>query len=141
MKEAVFEVEFPGDTSNLEGIRNFVIEIAGRYGFSTGEIDDIEFAVDEAVTNIIKHAYECETSKIQVKVLITDDIIKIILHDNGTFFDPTKAKPVDIEEYHNKGKSSGLGIYIVSTLMDEVLHNFIEGDGNYLTLIKKKKQT
>ena len=45
-------------TENLSTIREFVSENANDAGLSKEEIDDIILAVDEACTNIIKHAYK-----------------------------------------------------------------------------------
>jgi serine/threonine-protein kinase RsbW len=45
-------------TENLSQIRNFICDFTSDMGFSTEAIDNIMLAVDEACTNIIKHAYK-----------------------------------------------------------------------------------
>ena len=45
-------------TENLSSLRDFISDNANNAGLSTDDIDDIILAVDEACTNIIKHAYK-----------------------------------------------------------------------------------
>ena len=45
-------------TENLSKIRDFVSNKASESGISNDEVENIMLAVDEACTNIIKHAYK-----------------------------------------------------------------------------------
>lgn len=133
------EFIIPSDTTYLDGIRNFVISIAQKFHFKQSDIDDIEFAVDEACANIMEHAYGGQKGKISINVNCNDDEFSIVIKDKGNEFDPTKADMPDIDEYHKEKKSDGLGIFIMRKLMDIVRHEFSEDEGNTLIMKKFKK--
>ena len=58
--EKQFELRIPSQTDNLEMIRDFVSKVSAKVGFGEDDVDKIRIAVDEACTNVIKHAYERE---------------------------------------------------------------------------------
>ncbi len=137
--EEKIEIEIPNDTAFLDDIRNFIIKAASRFNFDQDDIDDIEFAVDEAVANIIEHAYQGQKGYIYIKVMCNDTEFSIRLHDRGEKFDPTSADMPDLDEHHAKKKTGGLGIYIMRKLMDTIEYKFVVGEGNYLSMVKHKK--
>lgn len=138
-KEEKIEIEIPSDTGYLDSIREFIKKVAQRFNFIETDIDDIEFAVDEAVANIIEHAYEGIEGKITIKVICNDEKFSIELKDKGKKFDPTVKKLPDIEKHHKKHKTNGLGIYIMRKLMDNISYEFVDGIGNILRMEKFKK--
>lgn len=138
LKEEKIEIEIPSDTSYLDNIRNFVIKIAQKFDFSQDDVDDIEFAVDEAVANIIEHAYEGKKGLIYIKVTCNDNKFAIELKDKGKEFDPTKKILPNLDEHHDQKKTGGLGIYIMTKLMDKIVHSFVKNRGNTLIMEKYK---
>jgi serine/threonine-protein kinase RsbW len=75
-------------TDNLLEVRDFVGEAARSFGFSEEEAANIILAVDEACTNIIKHAYQYATDKeIEVTIRQSKDSFEIRIFDNGKSFD------------------------------------------------------
>lgn len=132
--------KFPSRLENLQDIGDFIVNCAKTAGFGDADIYAIQLAVDEAVTNIIEHAYKHdESGNIDLKCESTNDGIKIVLHDHGCPFDPdTLPEPrfnVPLEEL----KPRGLGVFLIRQMMDEVEYKFNSKKGNYLTLIKYKK--
>ena len=56
-------------TDNLLEVREFVLDAARTFGFSEEEASKIVLAVDEACTNVIKHAYHyAPDKKIQIVI-------------------------------------------------------------------------
>ncbi|MBA3073725.1 MAG: ATP-binding protein, partial [Anaerolineae bacterium] len=51
---------FPGVYASLTEIADFVKDSAKVIGFNPADLFSLETAVDEAVSNIIEHAYEGE---------------------------------------------------------------------------------
>jgi len=51
---------FPGVYASLSEIADFVKESSEEIGFNPADLFSLETAVDEAVSNIIEHAYEGE---------------------------------------------------------------------------------
>ncbi len=127
-------------TENLKTLRKFVSDFAKKAGFGEKEISDIALAVDEAATNIIKHAYKYdETRDIIARVTFENGALEISLKDFGAKFDPSKARLPDIEESLKLKKAGGLGIYLMKKLTDKLIYRVDSPDFNEIVLIKKLK--
>ena len=78
-------------------------------------------AVDEACTNIIKHAYEFSPAHdIDIEIVSTDRKLEVIITHTGKSFDPQTVKPPNMREYLRKYQRGGLGMHLMRSLMDEV---------------------
>jgi len=108
-------------TDELEKIRSFVASHAGEFGFSETDVNDIVLAVDEACTNIIKHAYEWNPEKnISVSVAFRNNEMLVSIIDEGKPFDPGSYQTPKLEEQLKNKKRSGYGILLIRKLMDNV---------------------
>lgn len=129
---------FPGRYESLEEIASFIRGEAEKIGLPNADVFAVETAVDEAVSNIIEHAYEgIENGTIEIICETDPESIKIILIDNGKPFDPQSIPSPDLKAPLNKRKEHGLGLYLMQKWMDEVRFEFCE-DCNRLVLIKRK---
>ena len=136
-----FQLKLPIETANLEIIREFVSKIAQNMGFSEENIHRIELAVDEASTNVIKHAYRGEgTNKkfISIEVTSFNDRLEINVIDKGHGFEPNKIRTPEMDAYLKKMKRGGLGLYLIKKLMDEVDYTIKPGIRNKVKMIKYK---
>jgi serine/threonine-protein kinase RsbW len=124
-------------TENLSDIRNFIYSAAEDVGISKNVIDDIILAVDEACTNIIKHAYKYYPDG-EIKIKLKYDLHKftIIIIDHGVSFEPKRVPEPDLEKYYEQRKVGGLGMYLMKRLMDEVKYISIPGKYNQVLLSK-----
>lgn len=124
-------------TENLSAVRDFVHDAALKAGISAEKIGDIMLAVDEACTNIIKHAYKSvPDGKIEIKVTSTDKKFTIVLRDFGTSFEPETIPAPDLQKYYQQRRVGGLGMYLMKTLMDDVKYISIPGKYNQVLLSK-----
>ena len=136
-KTEKFKLKIPSVTENLYLIREFIINIAAKAGFTEEVQEQIALAVDEACTNVIKHAHKFDASRpIDIIVSINSTKLSINISDKGTGFDTAKLQTPDIKEYAKKSKHSGLGIYLMKTLMDKVEYDFNPGIKNQVQLTK-----
>jgi len=125
-------------TENLAVIRAFVEEKASQSGIDKNVIEKIVLAVDEASTNIIKHAYNYDAStEFVVRVLISKEEFKVLLTDHGKSFDPNQIADPDMPTYLKQRRVGGLGLHLMRHLMDKVEYHQLAGDGNQLILTKK----
>lgn len=94
-------------------IRLTLSGVASRIGFSLDDIEDMKVCVSEACTNAIKHSKKDE---FQVKFYVYPDRLTIEVLDDGIGYDVDSLTSPDLKN----PKTSGLGIFIIKTLMDEV---------------------
>ena len=134
-------IKIKSKTENLKKIREFVSEFARENGYGEKAISEIMLAVDEAATNIIKHAYKyAEDKDIIVKVSFDGSQITVSLKDFGEKFDPSKAQLPNIRESLKLKKAGGLGIYLMKKLTDEVIYNVGNPEFNEIRLVKNLRK-
>jgi serine/threonine-protein kinase RsbW len=131
------ELRVKSKTDNLSVIRDFISSNAQKAGISTEAVDNIMLAVDEACTNIIKHAYKSYPEG-EIIIKINYDIKKftILIIDYGKTFDPTSVPKPDLKKYYHEHKVGGLGMYLMRTLMDDVKYTTVPGKYNQVLLSK-----
>ncbi|RMF58129.1 MAG: ATP-binding protein [Calditrichaeota bacterium] len=139
---ALYRLNLPAHSENLHVIRKFVSEIASNLGFDEEAMYQIELAVDEACTNVIKHAYRNDQQSekiIKITLKVKEDRLIIIVADKGCGFNPAAIKSPDMEKYIKKGKRGGLGLHLIKSLMDEVSFRMKPGVRNEVIMVKKRK--
>ncbi|MDC0543071.1 ATP-binding protein [Candidatus Pelagibacter ubique] len=127
---------FSATLSNLKNIRLFVTNFLNDCELEMKLINNIKLAVDESVSNIIKHGYkgEDENNKIEIKLEIIEKKLFIHLFDNGTPVNQKNIQPRNLKDI----KPGGLGSYFINEIMDEVKWETKSKDWvNHLILIKK----
>ena len=136
-KTQKYKLKIPSITENLKMIREFVLKIAAKTGFNEETQEQIALAVDEACTNVIKHAHHHDARRLMDIQIQTDaNKMKITITDKGRGFDITKLKDPDVEKFIKESRHGGLGIYLIKTLMDEVDYEFNPGVKNQVQLTK-----
>ena len=130
------ELTIPAEISAILPLRKLIEKIGFRYHFASKIIYSTKLAVEEAVTNIIRHGYiNTPDGKITVKILARSNSLYIILIDHGPSFDPLQVNNPDINKYVDTGKKGGLGIFMIRKLMDE-FHYSVTDRGNEIHMIK-----
>ena len=124
-------------TDHLLEVREFVLEAARKCGFSDDEASKIVLAVDEACTNVIKHAYHNAPDKeIQIEIQTDENTFQVSVIDEGKAFNPGAAKLPDLKQHLAQYRRGGLGVYLMRTLMDKVEYGYASGRRNEVRLIK-----
>ncbi len=133
-------LEIESKTENLAKVREFMSSQVSASRLEGTERNKVVLAVDEAVANIIKHAYEENlVGRISVSVLFDPDRFEVQIQDSGKKFDPNSINDVDIIQHVKEGRKTGLGIFLMRQIMDEVEYSFREGHRNQLRLVKYVK--
>lgn len=123
-------------TERLIEVRDFVSAAARRFGFSDEEVSKIALAIDEACTNIIKHAYRFDpTQEIGITVTASQRSFEVRITDRGRQFDPGAVPSPDMKEYLTHFRRGGLGVYLMRSLMDKVEYTIRPGR-NEVRLVK-----
>ena len=108
-------------------------------GFAESQAKKVELAVEEAIVNIVHHAYQDGAGDIDMELLtIPHKSFTLILTDQGPPFNPLErnSQPIDPEAELFELEEGGLGIFFIKKYMDQILYERKE-DKNVLTLIKK----
>jgi len=131
-----FKLKIDSRLENLAVIADFIATTMAQLGIEES-IFEIQTAVDEACTNIMKYAYEEGKGIINISCELRDNDFVITIRDKGKPFDPTSIALPDLEADWSERKIGGLGIYMMRKLMDEVSYSFDAEKGN--TLIMRKR--
>ena len=125
-------------TENLSLIRDFISSKASDAGLAGEEIENVMLAVDEACTNIIKHAYNSyPDGEIVIKLEYNSDKLLVTIIDHGSTFDPKGIPDPDLQKHYRNGRVGGLGMYLMKTLMDDVKYITVPGKYNQVLLSKR----
>lgn len=130
-------LKIPSSPKYLCLIRGVVESMIRCMDFSETEIKRTILAIDEAISNIIRHSCECDPSVIvDIKLLNTGDELIIEVRDFGECgkdFDIDKTLPMDAENV----TPGGFGLNIIKTVMDSVEYTSSPEEGNLLVMRKK----
>lgn len=131
------KITVQASTEHLAEVRDFVASYATKHGIPAHEVEDIRLAVDEAYTNIIKHAYQNDNSQF-VEIIMGSDENEfwISLTDNGESFDPTAYPRPDVRKKIKDKERGGVGVFLMKKLMDRIEY-YKHKDSNELRMIKK----
>lgn len=135
---ATYKISVQASTEHLSEVRDFVSEHAADFGFNSQEVADIRLAVDEAYTNIIKHAYHNNADE-TVDIELGYDKTKfwVTLLDTGNTFDISNYSKPDICQRIKDKKRGGVGVFLIQKLMDDVEYQ-TEDSTNTIRMTKKK---
>ena len=100
-------------------------------------INDVQVALDEALSNIVAYGYEAPGSgTIVVRLAYRNDEVRIEVEDEGRAFDPLQAPLPDLTADLAQRQVGGLGIHFIKTLMDTVSYDRRDGK-NWLRMAKR----
>ena len=109
---------------NVRGIGDFVRRVGRRLRLTEDELFDVDLAVEEASTNIVRHAYRPDhVGDILVRVEAVDDAVCVTLTDWGLPFDAETSVPLDVGAPVEARTEGGMGLHLVHKLMDDVTRN------------------
>ncbi len=131
-------IEITSETRELARVREAVLIAAGRIGFSGQEASSIALAIDEAVTNVIRHGYDGRGGQpIEVTLAQVDrggaPALEVTIRDRGRQVDPASIVGRDLTDI----RPGGLGTHIIRTVMDEVEYSLGEPAGMRLRVLKR----
>ncbi len=123
----------PSDPRFLSIVRATVDGLVGTYGLSNEECVGVTLAIDEALANVIRHAYKNRHDQtIEFECFVNDQQMEFTLLDRGEPPDPARicAHPLDGIAL------GGRGTHLIKAVMDEVAYKQVSG-GNQLKLVKR----
>jgi serine/threonine-protein kinase RsbW len=131
-----YEIEIEGTMDNMPALHNFITATLKMLGIDNPPAYDIELAVDEITTNIVKHAYKEKVGRIWVTCYRLGNEFHVVVKDEGRPFDPSTTPPPDLTSELEKRNVGGLGIYFVRRVMTRMSYEYRD-DRNIVTMVKK----
>ena len=123
----------PSHPRFLSIVRAAVGELGLVYGLSEESCLGVTLAVDEALANIIRHAYKNRyDQEIELNCQTTGDQLEFTILDRGEPPDPARICGQPLDEV----SLSGRGTHLIKATMDEVCYERVP-EGNQLRLIKR----
>ena len=136
----MLKLSFISDPKLLCVVRAAVGEMAVTVGFGEAEVRSVVLAVDEALANVIRHAYHGSFDRpIQIAFYRGQikgegevrEALKIQMVDRGIPVDPERLVGRALDDI----RPGGLGLHFIREIMDSVTFRHT-GGRNYLRLIK-----
>jgi anti-sigma regulatory factor (Ser/Thr protein kinase) len=121
----------------LPVVRAALEKMCELVGFDERSAHGVVLSVDEALTNVIRHAYKGAVDQpIEIDLTVvgegSDTAIRICLRDYGPPVDPERIKSRDLTDV----RPGGLGVHIIKHCMDSVEYRPLDGGGTMLTMVK-----
>jgi anti-sigma regulatory factor (Ser/Thr protein kinase) len=138
------KIEMPSHPRVLSVVRSTVQQFAAVVGFGEDECRQLVLAVDEALANIIRHAYgnrNDQMIEITCRQLADDGVspgasaedgMEVMLVDFGQSAEPAALKGRSLDEI----RPGGLGMHLITSIMDEVKYEPAPGR-NQMRLVKR----
>lgn len=106
-------------------------------GLNKVEAYRVQLCVVEAVTNVVKHAYNCQPGhEVTITISINPDRISFRIRDTGKALKLMSRKPLEFDPADRAGlPERGMGLHIIRQVMDEVDYHTVDGT-NILTMHK-----
>lgn len=129
-------IEFKPEIEDLARLEGELEAFGEEAGFEAKLIWQLNLVLEELLTNTLSYGCAGNTDCwLKVALHREGGILTVILTDNAIAFDPTASEEVDTAAGLDDRGIGGLGIHIVTSLVDELAYKRI-GDINQLTLIK-----
>jgi anti-sigma regulatory factor (Ser/Thr protein kinase) len=127
-----FRMLMPSDPRLLSVVRRMISQFAAIWGFDKEQCRRITLAVDEALANVIRHAYKNRCDReVELNCQADTDCLEVTFVDRGEPADPAKFCAQALDDV----ALSGRGTHLIRQIMDEVCYERM-GEGNRLRLRK-----
>jgi len=140
LPEADIRITIASTPAHLRVVRSALERICTMMGFDEEQCGGIVLSLDEALSNVIRHAYHGDPNgRIEITFRPTysegGGELGIEVRDWGDTAGPEDIKSRDLDDV----RPGGLGVHIMNSCMDEVTYTPAEreGEGTVLTMLKK----
>ncbi len=126
------EISLPAEKRFAKPLRDFVFSILKKIVEDEYVSESLSLAIAEAYVNVWEH--EKYSGNIKLSMVYENKTITFYLEDGADKINMRKLKSRLLSDF----REGGLGLYIISSVMDESYYEDMES-GNKLVLIKKIK--
>lgn len=98
----------PSTLENLSVVRSLIRAYLTSYKIDERSIMEILTITDELATNVVEHGYQYKPGELIITVEKDENLIKLVVEDNGVGFDDTKVSK----------EEGGMGLRIAKKMSD-----------------------
>jgi anti-sigma regulatory factor (Ser/Thr protein kinase) len=130
------------DTRYLPLMLTFVRDFAVLSGVGAAVLTRLELAVEEAVTNVIEHAFGAEeTATFDIVCTAVPGGVEVAVQDRGLPFDPTQVEEWHPQSVDDAAAGHGLGAVLMRRLVDEFGYTNRGAEGKEVRLVVHSEET
>jgi len=127
-------LKIPSDPARIAEVRKSVEQVAVASGLEEQAVAEVGLCVNEALANVIRHAYGGATDQpILVRAHCQDRMLVVTIRDWGNGVNPATLPPKPFDPL----EPGGLGLICLRRMMNEVTY-VPQGDGGGMLLVMKK---
>lgn len=131
-------LSFPARTQYLSLVRETARSLAEVAGFASADADGIALATDEAVANVIEHAYaDRPGGPVDLRFSLREEELRVEVVDHGATIDPRAMPRLDLGRFATERRTGGFGVHLMTRLMDSVTYRRT-GRSNVCCLQKRR---
>lgn len=128
------KVVIPSVMDEAVNVMQSIVAAVESHGFTEGAVFAVRLALDEALSNAIRHGNQNNPKKtVTVEYEVTDDQARISICDEGPGFKPAELPDPTLDE--NLERPHGRGVMLIQAYMTEVSYN---SRGNCVTMVKHR---
>jgi serine/threonine-protein kinase RsbW len=136
INESTILLKIQSNLEYTELVENITNNLTALAGCNPDQSYFIEMSLREVVSNAIQHGNKCDLNKyVQIEYRFNKDYFQVQVEDQGSGFDfdhlPDPCNP------ENLLKSSGRGIFLVRSFMDDFSLDFLPNHGTRVRFMKK----
>jgi len=136
---ASHEMSIEPQVSELPRLATWVEECCASDGLSTDFAFKMALVLEEAVSNVVNHAFPEQASQpITIRLEITGERFAAEVIDSGMAFDPTAAPDPNLSLPLEEREPGGLGIHLMRQMTDRLDYRR-DRDRNILRLEKARR--
>lgn len=130
------EIRITNALQDVALVHRLLANLAVTHGLPPGTVADMDVALDEVLSNIIKYGYtDSNRHEISIRFMVSTLELTAEVEDDGRPFDPLSVPPPELHKPLAERKIGGLGIHFLRTILTEVGYSRA-GDRNRLVLKK-----
>ena len=131
------ELTIRNDRAGLSVLRDTLDRIAAEHGIFGKSLIELQVALDEIISNIIKYAWpEGDAHDLLVRLTVAGTVVEVEVIDDGQPYDPRNAPPPPPVAPGRRPKPGGVGVHMVKQLVDGFDYERVDGY-NRVKLTKK----
>ena len=135
--DRAIELRIDSDPANLGPARKAVEAFTAKWGFAEKDVNDVGLCLNEALANVMRHAYGGRTDRPIMISAAFDERKKeltVRVRDWGNGIDPSTIP----HEPYNPLTPGGVGLICLSELLDRMVYE-PQPDGMLATMVKTRK--